>query len=89
MSLFRLKTARGSGPLQPVSDEEYVAGATQEQSMGRPGYNALHEVLVPLDADALLCVDTLKSERMRRFEPFCFQFDHECHCRNSNSVRPT
>ena len=35
----------------------YVAGATQEQSMGRPGYNPLHEAPVPLDVDALLCVD--------------------------------
>ena len=35
----------------------YVAGATQEQSMGRPGYNPLHEAQVPLDVDALLCVD--------------------------------
>ena len=33
----------------------YVAGATQEQSMGRPGYNPLHEAQVPLDVDALLC----------------------------------
>ena len=35
----------------------YVAGASQEQSMGRPGLSSLHEVLLPLDADALLCVD--------------------------------
>jgi len=35
----------------------YVAGATQEQSMGRPGYNLLFETLVPLDTDALLCID--------------------------------
>ena len=35
----------------------YVAGAMQEQSMGRPGYNPLHEAQVPLDVDALLCVD--------------------------------
>ena len=35
----------------------YVAGAMQEQSMGRPGIRSLYEVLVPLDEDALLCVD--------------------------------
>ena len=35
----------------------YVAGAMQEQSMGRPGYNPSFETLVPLDADALLCID--------------------------------
>ena len=35
----------------------YVAGASQEQTMGRPGFNSLHEVVLPLDVDALLCVD--------------------------------
>ena len=35
----------------------YVAGASQEQSMGRPGFSSLQEVSLPLDVDALLCVD--------------------------------
>ena len=48
----------------------YVAGATQEQSMGRPGYNSLHEVLLPLDADALLCVDKETRSEWDALNPF-------------------
>ena len=48
----------------------YVAGATQEQSMGRPGYHSLHEVLLPLDADALLCVDKETRSEWDALNPF-------------------
>ena len=34
----------------------YVQAATHEQSMGRPG-KRLHEVSLPVDADALMCAD--------------------------------
>ena len=34
----------------------YVQAAMHEQSMGRPG-KRLHEVSLPLDADALMCAD--------------------------------
>ena len=48
----------------------YVSGATQEQSMGQPGYNSLHEVLLPLDADALLCVDKETRSEWDALNPF-------------------
>ena len=48
----------------------YVAGAMQEQSMGRPGLSSLHEVLVPLDEDALLCVDKETRSEWDALNPF-------------------
>ena len=49
---------------------KFVAGATQEQSMGRPGYNPLREALVPLDEDALLCVDKETRSEWDALNPF-------------------
>ena len=48
----------------------YVAGAMQEQSMGRPGYNPSFETLVPLDADALLCIDKETRSEWDALNPF-------------------
>ena len=55
----------------------YVAGAMQEQSMGRPGGSSLHEVLVPLDEDALLCVDKDTRSEWDALNPFVSSLTNE------------
>ena len=43
-------------PEREAKRVRYVQAAMHEQSMGRPG-KRLHEMSLPLDADALMCAD--------------------------------
>ena len=67
----------------------YVAGATQEQSMGRPGYNPLFETLVPLDTDALLCIDKETRSEWDALHPYVSNLNkNACPAELAKSVLP-
>ena len=67
----------------------YVAGATQEQSMGRPGYNLLFETLVPLDTDALLCIDKETRSEWDALHPYVSNLNkNACPAELAKSVLP-